>query len=143
MRTMLRAWVQARGIYRKDVTFSPQLWQLTQIPEPQLWAVRGVVALKHVITDRGISSFACIYALSLISTTPCSSGPIPGTEYSGTFFKMAWQCPAICSYWESVVADLNVLCEWSLQLDPRMVLLGILEDIVASRHIKLFLFFAL
>lgn len=68
MHTMLRVWAQAGEIYRKDVIFLPYmpLWgnpqqrQLTQIAEPQLGAVRGVVALKHVITDRRISTFAVL-----------------------------------------------------------------------------------
>lgn len=39
-----------------------------------------------------------------------------------------------------MIKELN---DWSLQLDPLMVLLGIMEDVVASRYLKLFLFFAL
>lgn len=65
MHTALSIWVQVRGISRKDATYSPHmpLWgnsqrcHLTQIPGPQLWQL-GVVALKDVITDRRIFSFA-------------------------------------------------------------------------------------
>lgn len=66
MHTMLRVWVQAMGIYRTEGTFSPhinlwgnpQLRHLTQIPEAQLWAAKGIVTLKRVIKEGRISSFA-------------------------------------------------------------------------------------
>lgn len=55
---------------------------------------------------------------------------------------MVWQCLDIHPYWESVLETLNDLGDWSLQSDPRMLLLGIMDDVVASRHMKLLLFYA-
>lgn len=55
---------------------------------------------------------------------------------------MVWQRQATLTYLESVTETLNALYEWSLQPDPRMALLGIMDDIVASRHQKLFLYYA-
>lgn len=56
---------------------------------------------------------------------------------------MVWQCLANRLYWETVITDLNELFDWSLQLDPHLPLLGIMKDIVASRHKTLCLFFTL
>lgn len=54
-----------------------------------------------------------------------------------------WQCPTIRSYWETVLDTLNDLGDWSIQPDPYTILLSIMDDIVASRYMKLLLFYAL
>lgn len=46
-------------------------------------------------------------------------------------------------YWESVITELNELCDGFLQLELRMALLSIMQYVLASRYLQLFLFFAL
>lgn len=98
MCTMLRVWVQVRGIYKTEGTFSPHnpLWgyphlrHLTPIPEPQLRAAKGIVTLKHVIKE-GVNFFLyCIegwicsaykYVLLIFSVTTRTWYSVSGTYY--------------------------------------------------------------
>lgn len=56
---------------------------------------------------------------------------------------MVWSCPVLRPYWEGVMEVLGTFGDWSLRLDPALALLGNMENIEASRHDKLFLFYAL
>lgn len=51
--------------------------------------------------------------------------------------------PLIHQFWEKVVWDLNEFGDWTLSQGPALALLCTMEDIVASRNVKLFLFYAL
>lgn len=63
MKTTIRIWQQAGAIYRAESTFSPHtpLWgnpQLNhyyQLPDPQLWASKGIVILKHILPTGSLS----------------------------------------------------------------------------------------
>lgn len=56
---------------------------------------------------------------------------------------MVWSCPKLRQYWESVVDTLGDICETIVPLDPLVLLLSNMEDIVVDRYTKLCLTFAL
>lgn len=63
MKTIVRVWQQAGDIYKTDSTLSPHtpLWgnplpkHCYQVPDPQLWASKGIITLKHIFTEGSLS----------------------------------------------------------------------------------------
>lgn len=68
MRMTMRVWTQARKVYHKEFTFSPHqlLWEspkllhLFQLMDPQVWATRGIMTLKDIITNVRSAPFAVL-----------------------------------------------------------------------------------
>lgn len=64
MHTTIQVWQKARAIYKSDSVISPHmpLWgnpllsHLYGLPDPQLWAVRGIVTIKHIYQEGSFSS---------------------------------------------------------------------------------------
>lgn len=96
MKTTIRVWQQARAISRTDSTFSPhtplwgnpQLQRFYSLPDPQLWASKGITTLKHIFTDGRLSSFLVLrekHAIVVSMTFPyyqlshATQAQFPGT----------------------------------------------------------------
>lgn len=65
MRTTITVWHRARAVYHPPETLSPHtsLWgnpnlpHMRNVPDPQVWASRGIVGLKHLVTGGRLSTF--------------------------------------------------------------------------------------
>lgn len=160
MKMTVRVWQQAGTIYRAESTFSPytplwgnpQLKHYYQLPDPELWASKGIVTLKHSLPTGSRSPLLVLretYAVPASMTfryyqlKHATQAQFPNPITPGTFFHVVWECPLIRPFWEQVIGALNEFGDWSLGQDPILALLGSMEDVVASRHVKLFLFYAL
>lgn len=70
MRTTIAVWHRARVVYCSPKTFSPQvpprgnptLPHLRSVPDPQIWACRGIVGVKHIVADGRMCTFSDLKA---------------------------------------------------------------------------------
>lgn len=71
MQTMVRAWQEARAIYKKPFHISPHmpLWGNPMLPhlltltDPSLWARRGITTVRHITKDGKLTTFPDLRAL--------------------------------------------------------------------------------
>lgn len=49
--------------------------------------------------------------------------------------------PLIQTFWQAVIADVNGVTGLSLDRDPLVFLLGITDNLVTTKHTKLFIFY--
>lgn len=54
---------------------------------------------------------------------------------------IVWSCPLIQDFWREVVKEINAMGDLSVDIDPRIVLLGICDTITFSIHKQLFVFY--
>lgn len=55
----------------------------------------------------------------------------------GTFWHMVWSCPKIRPFWSAVASTLSKVIGSSLPVNPQILLLSHLEDVVGDRYTKL------
>lgn len=60
-----------------------------------------------------------------------------------SYLHVFWICSKTHTYWQSVVNTINALGILVLPMDPLILLLGLTDTLNASKHIKLFLFYAM
>lgn len=56
----------------------------------------------------------------------------------GDYFHCVWSCSQIKNYWSSVVKELYYIFNITIPLDPRFLLLGLVDSRIPSRHKRLF-----
>lgn len=61
---------------------------------------------------------------------------------TGTFIHVVWTCPTIQEFWREVVAEINIIGDLSMVIDPRVLLLGIYNTVTPNTHKQLFIFYA-
>lgn len=62
---------------------------------------------------------------------------------TGSYLHVFWACSKIHTYWQGMVDTINALNILVLPVDPLILLLGLTDTLNASKHIKLFVFYAM
>lgn len=74
---------------------------------------------------------------------PTQSGRCPKClSDTGTFIHVVWTCPLIQQFWREVVEQINAVGDLNVDVDPRILLLGICDTIDPSIHKQRFIFYA-
>lgn len=60
----------------------------------------------------------------------------------GTFIHVVWSCPVIQQFWSQVVDTINSVGHLQIGMNPIILLLGVCDNITASTHKRLFVFYA-
>lgn len=78
------------------------------------------------------------------SIYPSTSSSCPPCQLlEASFFCMVWSCPFLRSYWMEVVADFDQVCQFTLGLDPKVLLLNVFDNSTLGQFVKLFICYTL
>lgn len=101
-------------------------WKLLLTGEISLNSRYKRIHYKYIMRIYYTPDILCKFGLNV--SEECSSC----RGATATFHHLVWLCPAVSSFWEKLIHELNTITEMTLQPGPLEWLLGIIPEATAS-----------